>query len=40
MAVDPGLVTVAPHEPERVISDRLNVSQLEVATLHERIGPS
>jgi len=35
MAVDAGLVTVTPHEPERVVPDGLNVAQLEVATLHE-----
>ena len=34
MAVDPGLVSVAPDEPERVIPHGLNVGQLEVATLH------
>ena len=35
MAVDPRLVTVAPDEPDRVISDGLDVTQLQVAALHE-----
>jgi hypothetical protein len=35
MAVDPRLVTVAPDESDRVIPDRLDVTQLEVAALHE-----
>jgi len=38
MAVDPCLVTVAPHEPERVVSDGLDVAEVEVATRHERDG--
>jgi hypothetical protein len=39
MAVDPGLVSVTPHEPERVIPDGLEVGQLEVAAFHEPNGP-
>lgn len=35
MAVDPRLVTVAPDESDRVIPDRLDVTQLQVAALHE-----
>jgi hypothetical protein len=35
MAVDPSLMSVTPHEPERVIPDRLNVGQLDVATFYE-----
>jgi hypothetical protein len=38
MAVDPRLVTVAPHEPKRVVSDGLDVAQIEVSTLHELDG--
>jgi len=38
MAVDPGLVSVAPHEPERVIPNRLDVGQLEVAATYELDG--
>jgi hypothetical protein len=38
MAVDPSLVPVAPHEPERVISNRLNIGQFEVATVHKLNG--
>jgi len=35
MAVDPRLVTVAPDESDRIISDGLDVTQLQVAALHE-----
>lgn len=35
MAVDPRLVTVAPDEPDRVISDGLDVAQLQVSALDE-----
>jgi hypothetical protein len=38
MAVDPGLVTVAPHESERVIADGLDVGELEVTALDESDG--
>lgn len=35
MAVDPSLVTVAPNQPDRVISDGLDVTQLEIAAFDE-----
>jgi len=35
MTVDPGLMSVAPHESDCVIPDRLDVGQLEVATFYE-----
>lgn len=35
MAVDPRLVTVAPHESDRVIADGLDVAQLQVSALDE-----
>ncbi len=35
MAVDPRLVTVAPDESHRVISDGLDITQLQVAAFHE-----
>ncbi|MDH3817626.1 MAG: hypothetical protein OES21_03375 [Myxococcales bacterium] len=38
MAVDPAFVPVTPREPEGVVSDGLNVSQLEVSTLHVSDG--
>jgi len=38
MAVDPSLMSVAPHEPECVIPDRLDIRQLEVATFRELDG--
>jgi len=40
MAVEPSLMSVAPHEPECVIPDRLDVGQLEVATFRELDGAS
>jgi hypothetical protein len=39
MAIDPSLVTVAPYESERVISDGLDIGELEVTPLHELDGP-
>jgi hypothetical protein len=38
MAVDPGLVSVTPYEPESVIPDGFDVGQLEVASFHELDG--
>ena len=38
MAVNPGLMSVAPQESERVIADRLNVGQLEITALGEPNG--
>ena len=39
MAVDPRLVTIPPDEAKRVISNGLNVAELEIATLDVGDGP-
>jgi hypothetical protein len=38
MTVDPRLVTVVPYQAKRVVADRLDVVETEVAAFHERDG--
>ena len=38
MAVDPRLVTIAPHESQRVIPHRFDIGELEVAAFDESDG--
>jgi hypothetical protein len=39
MAVDPGLVAVAPNEAKRIVADRLDAVQLQVAAPDEDDWP-
>ena len=39
MAIDPRLVTVAPHESQRVVANGLDVLELEVPSVDERNRP-
>jgi len=39
MAVNAGLVPITPNESERIISNWLNVDQLQIAALGEPNGP-